>query len=190
LYIKKGELTLHGATKDVIAAYERDLHHERAQKFVNQSQMSENQIDGFEITRVEIYGTKQDEDKVLQSEKTAEICVHYESLNDIGVVNVAAYIIRSDGLTCCMMRTSLDHYLLSIQRGKGVLKIVLDPLQVISGTYFIEVYFLNASDSMIIKSASSDWFDVSGAALSYEDRSGVFQPRTTWNHCVALSETN
>ena len=190
LYIKKGELTLHGATKDVITAYERDLHRERAQKFVNQSQMSENQIDSFEITRVEIYGTNQDGDNVLHSEKTAEICVHYEALNDIGDVNVAAYIIRSDGLTCCMMRTSLDHYLLSIQRGKGVLKIVLDPLQVISGTYFIEVYFLNASDSMIIKSTSSDWFDVSGAALSYEDRSGVFQPHTTWNHNMASSETH
>jgi hypothetical protein len=60
----------------------------------------------------------------------------------------------------------------------------LEPLQLISGTYFAEAWLLDESDSMAITSnpGKSDWFTVKGAALSYEERSGVFEPRTRWEH--------
>ena len=64
----------------------------------------------------------------------------------------------------------------------------LEPLQLITGTYFAEAWFLDENDSMgiIPKSGRSDWFMVKGSALSYADDSGVFEPNSRWEHQQAL----
>jgi hypothetical protein len=83
-----------------------------------------------------------------------------------------------------MMRTKLDNCELTIDRGHGVVSVVLEPLQLVGGSYFVEAWFLNDADSMAItvNPGRSEWFSVKGAALSHEDTSGVFEPRTRWDH--------
>jgi hypothetical protein len=83
-----------------------------------------------------------------------------------------------------MMRTKLDDYKMSLESGQGVVSLVLEPLQLVTGTYFAEAWFLNESDSMAIiqKGGRSDWFTTRGSALSYADDSGVFEPNTRWFH--------
>jgi hypothetical protein len=102
----------------------------------------------------------------------------------MGKVHASVFIKRSDGLTCCMMRTKLDHFEFSLERGSGVISLYLEPLQLITGTYFAEAWFLNEDDSMGItpRAGRSDWFTVKGSALSYAGDSGVFEPNSRWNH--------
>ena len=108
--------------------------------------------------------------------------IHYNAYRDIGPVSASAHITRSDGLTCCELRTSLDNIRFDLKRGPGIVSVTLEPLQLITGSYTVEGGFLNASDSMGIVVGQSDWFYVRGDGLSYEERNGVFRPRTRWEH--------
>jgi hypothetical protein len=83
-----------------------------------------------------------------------------------------------------MVRTKLDKFELTLERGAGIITLFLEPLQLITGTYFAEAWFLDEKDSMgiIPKAGRSDWFMVKGSALSYTDDCGVFEPHSRWEH--------
>lgn len=181
LYIEKGEIKGRGKTADVMMAYERTLHEERARKF-ERLELEQNAVSGdVEIRKVIVSGNEGKEVRELLSHQSAKIQIHYNVYHPIDAINVAVLITRSDGVTCCMMRTSLDGVRFKLDRGEGVISVTLEPLQLISGTYFAEGYFLNDSDSMGIVSGRSDWFLVKGSGLSYEERRGVFEPKTSWD---------
>ena len=183
LYIDHGEIVARGKTIDVIAAYEKALHVQRAENFQQNSDGDQNDLDAdFEIAKVEVLGPDLNETTDIRSDQPASIQIHYYAYKDIGPINVSAYIIRSDGVTCCMMRTSLGEFTPRLSQGAGTITVTLLPLQLIGGTYFAEAWFLNQSDSMLLtqKPGRSDWFVVHGNALSFEERSGVYEPKTHW----------
>jgi hypothetical protein len=101
----------------------------------------------------------------------------------VGNINMSVFLIRSDGLTCCMLRTKLDGFELQMQPGSGVVSVMLEPLQLVSGTYFAEAWLLNEADSMALtqQAGRSDWFSAKGAARSYEESSGVYEPIARWH---------
>jgi lipopolysaccharide transport system ATP-binding protein len=185
LYLHKGQVKQQGAVKDIIDLYEQDLHQDRARRFgTSATQIEGDEDDPVEVTRVEIGNGDGSETEVLLSYQSAQIQIHYNAYQSLGKVQVSVFIIRSDGLTCCMMRTKLDGLDLFVERGQGLISVQLKPLQLVSGTYYAEAWFLNESDSMAIisKAGRSGWFTVKGAALSYEESSGIFEPITRWNH--------
>lgn len=181
LYLEQGQVVERGKTPDVIATYERALHQERAQKLVSAAKSGSSGSD-IEITKIQVVDADGKEVSALASNQPAQVRIHYNAYRDIGMVSAAAHITRSDGLTCCEMRTSLDNVRFCLERGQGVVSVTLEPLQLITGTYTVEGGFLNESDSMGLVVGQSDWFFVRGAGLSYEERNGVFRPRTHWMH--------
>ena len=50
------------------------------------------------------------------------------------------------------MRTKLDDFDLMMAQGAGTVSLDLDPIQLVSGTYFAETWVLNESDSMTLSS--------------------------------------
>ena len=183
LYLEHGQVKLTGQTKEIIDAYETDLHQKRALKFNQNTIGDDNNPEILEITQVEVVAG-QPGSNMIYNDQPVEIRVHYNAYQSIGKSQVSVFIKRSDGLTCCMMRTKLDNFDLVLDRGKGVVSLYLEPLQLITGSYFAEAWFLNESDSMSIvpKAGRSDWFSVKGSVLSYADDSGVFEPNTRWIH--------
>lgn len=183
LYLERGEVKHIGSTREVIDRYEQDLHHKRASKFGGSTLEDDGVSQSLEITRVEVMGV-QAESNVFSSNHPAQIRIHYNAYQSIGKVQMSVFIKRSDGLTCCMMRTKLDQFDLLLDRGQGVISLQLEPLQLITGSYFVEAWFLNESDSMgiIHRAGRSDWFSVKGSALSLAEDSGVFEPKTRWSH--------
>ena len=188
IYLDQGQVKQFGNTRDVIETYERDLHAERARRYALEQVQSDDGPAVVDILRVDVTAADGSRTEVLQSSQPARIVVHYIAYQPLDSVSVAAHITRSDGVTCCMMRTSLDGLRFSLPRGRGAISVTLDPLQLISGNYYAEGHFLNATDSMDIAGASSDWFSVSGSELSYEERSGVFRPRTYWQQQLLPAE--
>ena len=191
LYLKQGQVKYRGITKDVIDLYEQDLHQKRAARLEG---VELDQGDGqgdIEITKVDVRDAQGSETETLANDQLAQIRIHYNAYQTMGKVHVSVFIKRSDGLTCCMLRTRLDDFKLVVERGQGVVTLNLEPLQLISGTYFAEAWFLNDSDSMGItpRAGRSDWFSVKGSVLSYADDSGVFEPHTHWSHQPNLSST-
>jgi len=183
LYLVNGRVKDYGIAKDIIDVYERDLHQHRAAKFERLDGGLHSDVERIEITSVEISGAVNDESTLLGNQ-SARININYNAYESLGKVNVSVFLKRSDGLTCCMMRTKLDDFELIVERGRGVVTLSLEPLQLISGTYYVEAWFLNDSDSMgiVSRAGRSDWFSVKGRALSYTDDSGVFEPNTRWDH--------
>jgi len=59
-----------------------------------------------------------------------------------------------------------------------------ESLQLVTGSYFAEAYFLDDSDSLGLTGGprQSAWFSVAGAGLNYEDDHGVFEPIVDWSH--------
>ncbi len=183
LYLQKGQVQKFGPTKEVIDLYEQDLHQERAHKFEDAQQEVEDEGD-VEITRVEVLTRDGVAAEIYPSKQPVQIRVHYQAFKPLGRVHASVFIIRSDGLTCSMMRTKLDDFELYLQERTGTITLHLDPLQLVSGTYFAEAWMLNESDSMAIcsRSGRSDWFTVKGSALSYEESSGIFEANGRWDH--------
>jgi lipopolysaccharide transport system ATP-binding protein len=184
LYIDHGQIKLQGSTGQVIDAYERVLHEQRAQKFQGGGDSQLRGYSALEITKVEAVqpqtGAAGTESDGLISQAPAQLRIHYNSYDDVGLVHVSAHIVRSDGLTCCQMRTKLDNVMMKISKGSGIVTVDLDPLQLISGTYYAEAHFLDERDSMAIIGGRSDWFFVKGLGYSYEDSAGVYEPRSVW----------
>ena len=183
LYLEKGRLKMMGKTKDIVDAYEQDLHNQRVSKFTDDPSADAVEAENVEIIKVEIEGEQNDAEAFL-SKNPFRIRIHYNAYKTIGRANVSVFIKRSDGLTCCMMRTKLDNFNLNLERGEGIVTLDLTSLQLITGAYFAEAWFLNDSDSMALdeRGGRSDWFLVKGSALSYADDSGVFEPSVHWDH--------
>ncbi len=190
LYLQQGQVIMSGATKDVIDRYERDLHEERAHKFLGAQTEDASTSNDVEITRVEVVQPDGAAADIYQSSQPVQVRVHYMSYRPLGKVQTSVFLLRSDGLTCCMVRSKLDDYDLQIDQGAGTILLTLEPIQLVGGTYFAEAWILNESDSMTLttKAGRSDWFTVNGAALSYEESGGVFEANGHWGHHLALGE--
>jgi len=190
LYLDHGQVRQFGETKAIIDMYEEDLHRRRVSRFAQLNSADEQTSDILEITRVEVEGSEPGL-TVLANDRPVQLRIYYNAYQTIGKAHMSVFIKRSDGLTCCMMRTKLDDFDLFLDRGQGVVSLYLDPLQLITGTYFAEAWFLNESDSMgiVSRGGRSDWFSVKGTALSYADDSGVFEPNTRWSHQNGVFES-
>jgi lipopolysaccharide transport system ATP-binding protein len=185
LYMKEGRAELAGPTDAVIQAYERDLHRQRAAQITGTQADRALAPGGIEITAVEIIGPDGASPiDALVSSAPAEVRISYCAYADLGKVQASVFLRRSDGLACCMARTSLDGVDLHVRRGTGTVSLHFQPLQLVSGSYFAQAYFLDESDSLGITPAGcqSRWFAVAGAALNYEQESGVYEPAVTWSH--------
>lgn len=189
IYLEKGQIKLTGEVNKVIEKYEEDLHQQRARKFQavaseSASPHTEAGNEAVEITSVEVCGPDGPSGGPLMSHEPAQIRVHYQAYRPTGQVQMSVFLIRSDGLNCCMKRSYLDNYSLIVERGEGVITVHLDKLQLVSGAYFAEAWFLNETDSMVIntRGGRSDWFTVKGAAMTYDDNGGVYEPIGRWEH--------
>lgn len=181
LYLERGQVIQRGNTTEVIAAYDRDLNLRRAGNFKSQGENQTQLESDLEIVKTEVLDQGGNAIGEIPNDQTAVIRVRYAAYKDIGDVNVVVRIIRSDGLTCCMMRTSLDNFRIHVERGMGEVSVAMDPVQLYGGSYYAQVLFRDASDAETIAMGSSDWFYVTGSVLSHQEMNGVFEPRRKWN---------
>ncbi len=179
LYVEQGRIKHQGRISEVIDMYERDLHEERARKAETLLQRSGDILTDVEITRIEILDEQGNEPEEFTSDQAVEIRVYYNAPASASVAHAVVYIIRTDGLICSMMRTSLDKAQLSLQ-GSAYFSLFLEPLQLAGGTYFLDIEITNSSDAIVLSKKSSRWFYVSGLALSHEEGNGVFEPMRRW----------
>ncbi len=184
IYLRDGTVRLAGRTDRILEAYESDLHADRARKLERDlgGEKSSSTL-GVAISRVRVSGGNESEGR-LKSSEAAEVQVDYIAESDLGKVQMSLFIIRSDGIKCCMLRSRHADCRLELRKGSGRVTVRLEPLQLITGTYFVEAYFLNHEDALSLTPgpARSEWFHVKGSAWNYEDESGVYEPKAIWSH--------
>jgi lipopolysaccharide transport system ATP-binding protein len=184
IYLRHGELSAAGPTDDVIYAYEQDIEAERVSASPSRSSEMAASGSGLEITSVEVRAANNAADgRVFSSSEPASIVITYHSDRDVGPVNVSLFIRRSDGLACCMVRSRSTGEQFHLKAGTGTVSLCMERLQLIGGSYSVDAYFLNESDSLALTplGGHSDWFQVRGTTLSSPQDSGVFEPLAKWS---------
>jgi lipopolysaccharide transport system ATP-binding protein len=181
LYLHEGQVKLEGPTAAVVEAYEHDLHRSRASKLQADQAADEIATDvPCEITRVEIQSGVEGLQE-LRPDVPARVAVHYVAYESGLPISLVVRIIRSDGVTCCMMRTKLDEVDVRVERGSGRVDVTLDPLQLRGGTYFVQAILRDSEDLFSISTRSSDFFTVGGSKNTFSEMNGVYEPLRTWS---------
>jgi lipopolysaccharide transport system ATP-binding protein len=188
IYLEKGEVKCRGEVADVIGAYDRAINEQRARQFDDSQLEPANTAGEVEITKIEVVDTASNLTEELANDRPVEVRVAYVAFRELGEVNVVVRLVRSDGLTCCMVRSGPDGAGVVLRPGAGVVSLLLDPLQLYGGAYFAQVIIRDIADAGGITTANSDWFYVGGSVLSHSTMNGVFEPRRRWAHCPSALE--
>jgi lipopolysaccharide transport system ATP-binding protein len=181
LFLDKGHVVYRGNTPEVMEVYDQMLNEKRAKKFEPANIMENGEGNEIEITKVEVIGPGS-EHTDFYPDQPVEIKLHYLAYQDIGSVNVVIRILRSDGLTCFMLRSQADNVEILPQRGVGLISILIEPLQLRGGSFYVQAIIRDANDMKSITTTSSDWFYVKGTGLSFSSMNGVFEPNRKWAH--------
>ncbi|RPJ61846.1 MAG: ABC transporter ATP-binding protein [Acidobacteria bacterium] len=181
IYIDQGRVRLSGSTSQVIEAYEQDLHRKRAEKLKVSDTADDAGRPGLgEITGIEVISLNGHPE--LRPDKPAELRVRYVTYAEDEEISLVLRIVRSDGVTCCMMRTKLDEFRVPPGRGEGLISVILDPIQLRGGTYYVQGILRDGRDAASIATGSSDFFSVTGSILTFSDMNGVYEPNRKWKH--------
>jgi len=181
LYMEKGQIKYAGLTTEAIELYDRALNEQRATKLQAVRDQSTGTSDFIEITKIEVRANRNERGEIKNDERV-KIDVHYNAYQKMQKTNLVVRILRSDGLTCCAIRSSLDDFSISPEAGRGAITVTLDPIQLYGGSYYVQAIFRDAADTHGLCSASSDWFYVRGSLLSHQEMNGVFEPHRSWSH--------
>ena len=180
LYIVNGMVKFAGNTSQAIGIYERDLHEEKAMKFEHQGTSNSSRSD-ISITKVELIDPDTHQSpRELEPKRPAQVNIYYDASGSNLPANAVVRIVRTDGVTCCMMRTSIDNAKIILSGYGGTISVLLNPLQLAGGSYFVDARITNESDNVVLSSSWSEWFYVAGSSLSYEEQSGVYEPQRNW----------
>jgi lipopolysaccharide transport system ATP-binding protein len=182
LYLVDGHIKSRGNTNDIITRYERDLLEERARKFEESIHQKDDLITEVQITRIEMFSADSLKTSEFRSDQAAEIRIHYEANQTAKMTNAVVRIIRTDGVTCCLMHTALDGFNVRLHEGRGVISLTMDPLQLVTGTYVLEVTFTDQTGSLSLASKTTRNFFVSGFSKGHSEFFGVFEPSKKWGH--------
>jgi len=181
IYLDKGQVRLAGSTSEVIEAYEHDLHRKRAEKLrASETEETVGRPGLGEITGIEVRSLNGHPE--LRPDRPAEVRIRYLSYDENEEISLVVRIVRSDGVTCCMLRTKLDRFRVPAGRGESIVSAVLDPLQLRGGTYYVQAILRDGLDAASIATGSSDFFSVTGSVLTFSDMNGVYEPNRTWKH--------
>jgi lipopolysaccharide transport system ATP-binding protein len=188
LYINKGEVKYRGSIPEVIGAYDRDLNEQRARQFdKDQAAKKKDTITEIDILKVGVRKIHDSEREDLTSDDPVNVLIDYLAYRDLGETNVVVRFIRSDGLTCCMMRSMMDGVQVNIKRGAGRISLMVDPIQLRGGSYYVQALIRDSKDLQTMASTNSDWFLIQGKSQSFQEMNGVFEPNRQWEH-EALDE--
>lgn len=180
IYIDHGQVQNTGTSGEIIDIYNQVLDRQRIEK-MNRADGSADDVEGgVEVTKVEALGADGEPVREIYGDEPIEIRVKYTAYKNLGKSNAIILIYRSDGLMCANMRSYLDGYPMTIEKGEGEYSVKLNPLQLFGGTYYAITWIMNADDSDGIAYGASEWFEVRNRVPGREAHIAVYEPNRTW----------
>lgn len=177
LYIEHGQLQHAGSSGEVIDLYNQVLEKRRVEK-LNRSDEAEG--GDVEITKMDVVDSDGNLVTETFGDAPLEIRVHYTAFRNIGKANALVRIYRSDGLSVCLFRTSLDEFPVTLEKGEGVISVKLDSNQLFGGMYYAVAWMMNAEDTNGSANGATDWFEIKNRTTGREAYDSVFEPKRMW----------
>jgi lipopolysaccharide transport system ATP-binding protein len=180
IYIDHGQVQSTGTSGEIIDQYNQILERRRIEKMNLSDHGAGDAEGGVEVTKVEVLSSDGQPVREIYGDKPVEVRVQYTAYKNLGKSNAIVLIYRSDGLMCCNIRSYLDGYPMSIEKGQGEYSVKLEPLQLFGGMYYVTTWIMNADDSDGIAYGASEWFEVKNHTPGREAHIAVFEPNRKW----------
>ncbi len=177
LYIDHGQLQHAGTSGEVIDLYNQILEKQRVEKLNHSAGDAGGDV---EITKMDVVDADGNLVTETFGDAPLEIRIHYTAFRDIGKANALVRVYRSDGLSVCLFRTSLDEFPVTINKGEGTISVKLDSNQLFGGMYYAIAWMMNAEDSDGTANGATDWFEIKNRTTGREAHDSVFEPKRTW----------
>lgn len=181
IHIEHGQLQNMGTSGEIIDLYNKLLEKRRIAKMSLSDDGTDDVEGGVEVAKVEVLDKDEKPVREIYGDQPVEIRIKYTAYRNLGKSYAIVLIYRSDGLPCCNMRSYLDGYPMSIEKGQGEYSVKLDSVQLFGGMYFAVTWIMNADDSDGIAYGSSEWFEVKNRTPGREAHIAVFEPNRKWN---------
>lgn len=178
-----GSMRASGAAAGVIDKY-NELMEERRSAMVDRARSGGPKSADVEIVRVDVLTPSgESADGRIRSDSAIAIRVSYVAYRGMGRAGASVRINRSDGISCCVMRTAEDGAPLCIQEGRGAFSVTLDPVRLAGGTYHAVAWILDDTGVNGVARGASDWFRVAGLVQGRAADDSVFEPERRWSSC-------
>jgi len=190
IYIEHGQVQNTGTSGEIIDIYNQILEKRRIEKMSLSDGDVSDVEGGVEVTKVDVVDSNGNQVHEIYGDEPVEVRVKFTAYRNIGKSNAIVLIYRSDGLMCCNMRSYLDGYPMSIEKGEGAYSVMLEPLQLFGGMYYAITWVMNADDSDGIAYGASEWFEVKNRVPGREAHIAVYEPNRTWiqNEHINISQ--
>ena len=177
IFLLAGEIIADDDVNAAMNAYESWMRAQQIQGISNkQSFLQEEQFSpDIEIKEIKI-SQSNSRDSIQHSfeySRGLEIQVYFFATRAIHKPDLYVKIINKDGSTCCMVRTSDFGYTLRDIIGFGMLRLVINPLQLTPGSYLLDIELLEDKNFAVLAQRYSNWFEVVGSNVGHE---GFFVP--------------
>lgn len=184
IYIEHGVVQSTGTSGEIIDLYNQALEKRRIYKM----SLSDDKLDdvgaGVEVNKVEVLNANGNSVREIFGDEQVEIRASYTAYKDIGRSNAIILVYRSDGLPCFNIRSHLDQFPMTIEKGQGTYSVKIDPLQLFGGMYYAITWIMNADDSDGIAYGASEWFEVKNRTSGRAAHIAVYEPNRTWKHNI------
>jgi ABC-type polysaccharide/polyol phosphate transport system ATPase subunit len=187
LYIEHGQLQHAGTSGEVIDLYNQILEKQRVEKLNRSSGTDAGEV---EITKMDVIDMEGNLVTEAYGDAPLEIRIHYTAFRNLGRSNALVRIYRSDGLSVCLLRTHLDDFPVTLEKGDGILSVRLEPNQLFGGMYYAIAWMMNADDSDGTANGASEWFEIKNRASGREAQESVFEPKRMWKQVVVSATEN
>jgi ABC-type polysaccharide/polyol phosphate transport system ATPase subunit len=180
IYIEHGQVKSAGTSGEIIDQYNQILEKRRIEKMSTSGDGEDVVEGGVEVTKVDVLSNNGHPVKEIYGDESIEIRVQYTAFKNIGKSNAIVLIYRSDGLPCCNIRTHLDQFPMTIEKGHGEYSVRLNPLQLYGGMYYAITWVMNADDSDGIAYGASEWFEVKNRVPGRPAHIAIYEPNRIW----------
>jgi ABC-type polysaccharide/polyol phosphate transport system ATPase subunit len=181
ILLEDGRIRTKGTPAEVIEKYNELLDARRALKLTKGKTYTEHSGHDVEITKIEVLPVGSDlRSGNISSDCPIEIRISYVAYRNIDPASVLIRIYRSDGLSCCVMRTNHDGYNFSLAPGESTISLFMEPLQLSGGRYHAISWIMDADGVSGFARGASEWFQVQSLVPGQQADKGVFEPKRRW----------
>ena len=184
IYIEHGMIQYVGDSGKVIDLYNQTLEKQRIEKMRFAEDEAVKLEAEVEITHIDVLDLEGRSTLEVYGDQSVVFQIHYTSYRNIGRANALIRIYRSDGLSVCLVRTHVDQFPLSLNKGQGIISVKLEPLQIFGGMYYAIAWMMDAQDADGLAYGASEWFEVKNRTAGRVAHVSVFEPFRQWAHIV------
>jgi lipopolysaccharide transport system ATP-binding protein len=169
-----------GDTHEAISAYEESIQSNQRQQ-PREFPTEDTQSDLI-ITQISLSDVNGKPLEKLHHNQSLRVQAKYRTREPVVEPIVKIRLIRSDGVVCAMTASHHKPDTGWTLAQHGEISVLLEPVQLATGSYVAEVRIADNSDSMFLAGGQSNDFVVQGPTLMHEPDQGTFVPNTIWSH--------